>query len=170
MYNEEDYFDLYFFLLRTATLIIVVGVHRGTRVCKLKRHTFLPWFRFAFILDIILATQPPWWAGPQHKVLYTPRQLGVSLAICTAYVSPVLWWISCMETKRKGLAVLVAFAMLFFRATMSMLERESTVLSWTEAALAGSYLWLSLSLPHSSHNDNSKPKIPREPNFDAFIV
>ena len=170
MSHEEAYFDLYFFLLRSAAVIILVGVHRGTRACKLKRHTFLPSFRFAFILDFLLATQPPWWAPAQHKVLYTPSQLSVSVGTCAAYVCPVLWWVKCMETKRKGLAVLVAFAMLFFRATMSMAERDSTVLSWVEAALAGSYLWLSLSLSHSSHSDSNEAKIPLEPHPNAFIV
>lgn len=75
-----------------------------------------------------------------------------------------------METKRKGLAVLVAFAMLFFRATMGMAEHDFTVILWTEAVLAGTYLWLSLSLSQPSRAAKSKSETQSETQEGSFLV
>lgn len=137
----EKYVDLYFFLIRLCTCVISVLVHRGPRAAKLRKWVFPKWAGLAMALDVVIATKPPWLEA--HKIEVSPRQLLASLLFSASLHWPLLWWVHFMESKRRGLSLLLSMAMLFYRSTLVLFH--SHYVTWTHAALALFYVWCTLS-------------------------
>jgi len=100
-----------------------------------------------------MTTKPPWVEA--HKIEVTPKQLLTSLLFSTTLQWPLLWWMNFMETKRRGLSLLLGMAMLFQRSTMAFVVFRSQYVARAHAVLALFYVWCTLStralVKHDKH-------------------
>jgi len=94
-------------------------------------------------MDLFITTKPPW--IEQHNIEVAPRQLLLSLLYSASLQWPLLWWVILMETKRRGLSLVLGMAMLFHRFTTALLLFPSQYSSWAHAILSLFYMWCTLS-------------------------
>lgn len=128
--------------------MISVLLHRGTRSAKLRKKIFPGWIATALVVDILMATKPPWIEA--HKIEVAPEQLFVSLLFSASLQWPLLWWVNFMEAKRRGLSLVLGMAMLFHRSTLALVLLRSRYVARAHAVLAMLYVWCALSLRTSA--------------------
>jgi len=112
------------------------------------RRVFPRWAAAALIIDILMATKPPWIEA--HKIEVAPEQLFVSLLFSASLQWPLLWWVNFMEAKRRGLSLVLGMAMLFHRSTLALVLFRSRYVARAHAVLAMLYVWCALSLRTSA--------------------
>lgn len=149
---QQAYFEFYFFLIRLCTCIISVLLHRGARATKLRKAVFPRWTAVILVADMLITTRPPWMSADSRKQ-HTPYRLFVSLLACASFQWPLLWWMHFMETKRRGLALALAMAMLFHRSSFALVVACLQYTACAHALLTLIYVWSTLSLRASAKAD-----------------
>ena len=140
---HDWYGDLYFFIIRLCMCVISVLIFRGTRAVKLRKKVFPSWAGFAMVVDVVITTKPPW--VERHEGGFSPRHLLSSLVVAATLQWPLIWWMYFMETRRRGLALTLAMAMLFHRSSAALVLFRRQYTSSAHAVLALLYLWCTLS-------------------------
>ena len=163
---------LYLFLIRVCSGVISMLLHRKSRCVKLRRGVFPFWVSYILFADTCLCMNPPWkppWSLPSSNLLGVENEefsddstdLPRSLMVSVSLHMPILWWLHLMESKKRGVSLLLCTAMTFQRSTIATLLSKSCPLCWMQVGASLLYVWATLTASRRSTQTETTKHAPQ---------
>lgn len=161
---------LYLFLIRVCVGVIGMLLHRKSRCVKLRRGVFPFWVSYILFVDTCLCMNPPWkppWSLPNllgvkdEDFSDDSIDLSRSLVVSVSLHMPILWWLHLMESKKRGVSLLLCTVMTFQRSTIATLLSKSCPLCWMQVGASLLYVWATLTANRQSAQRDTTKHIPQ---------